>query len=363
MNIKPNFISLIDQRFKDSSYLLKTKREFVQKPSVSPFYQLKTKERTSNVSQKIFAGLLPLKALAERCILPASMLSITRGKHQSFFPFIKQKYFPEKISDHADLPEEQKKDYGNGWKYKRFTVRVDGLNIDATVMAQESTLHNGRWVLNSLGNIQLYEQKIKNSWRLKRILKQTGSNAVLFNYPGVESSSGEPRTKTLVKAYQTMLKFLETEVKAKEIIGYGYSIGGGVQGESLKTHSFKDGIRYLFIKDRSFSSLARVVSSWTGLGFLLPALGWSLNSIDSSRRLSSLGIPEIIMQTTGIDRRTLVSDGVISVNASQAKAVWIDSPLPLHNKHFIGLGERHRTKLSNGAIKRLSTRINQILSQ
>jgi hypothetical protein len=365
MKVKPNFITFLDSSFKDSSYELKTRNEFKQKPPVSPCYHLVSKEHTSEFSKNIPHFLSPLQSLVDKCILPSSMRSITRAKHECitrFLPFISKKYLPEVVTKHAELPTEKKNEYGHGWKYKRFTVRVNGIDIDATVMAQESTLHNGRWLLNSLGNMQLYEHKIKDSWRLKRILKETNSNGILFNYPGVEASSGIPQGKTLVKAYQTMLKFLEKEVKAKEIIGYGYSIGGGVQGESLKTHTFQPGIKYLFIKDRSFSTLDRVVDSCNKLGFLLPRFGWGLNSIDSSHRLSEHRIPEIVMQSTAKDSKTLVSDGIISVDASHAKAVWIETNSQLSNKHFIGLQETHRSALSNGSIRKLSTIVNQLLS-
>ena len=117
----------------------------------------------------------------------------------------------------------------------------------------------------------------------------------------------------------------------------------------LKTHNLKQGIRYVFVKDRTFSNLSSVVSSIMHpfVGFLVKIFGWNIDSVASSRRLQ---VPEVILQTSNsIDpvypgltsggiRRT---DGIITKEASLAFALLNDASVPKHNKTFVGLTEHH----------------------
>ncbi len=220
-------------------------------------------------------------------------------------------------------------------------------------MGTAKTLHNKKWLLPSLGNMELYEDKLVSP-RFQTFLKESATNAILFNYPGVGSSFGTPCSATAVKAYQAVLSFLENEeqgIGAKEITGYGFSLGGGVQGESLKTHPLQKGldkgIRYVFIKDRTFSNLEKVAKSFAGfLGSAVSYFGWTLDSIESSKKLAHLGISEIIIQATNKDG-TPVSDGVISADASLKKSIY---KLALPNKAYMDLIDENPKKAHNIAI-------------
>ena len=76
----------------------------------------------------------------------------------------------------------------------------------------------------------------------------------------------------MTKTYRAMLTFLE-ELGAEEIIGYGRSMGGGVQGEGLKEHTLKEGIRCLFIQERTFSKLSEAAADIT-----CRILGWNIDA-------------------------------------------------------------------------------------
>src|SRR3989339_168581 len=129
------------------------------------------------------------------------------------------------------------------WKYKRITILVDGNSIDATLMVRPSTANNKKWAIISVGRDQRYEDRLTEK-AFQLFLKNTESNAILFNYSKMGASTGTRDPQSMITAYKAVLEFLEDEEKgigAKKIIGYGYSIGGGVQGEALKTHDLLSG--------------------------------------------------------------------------------------------------------------------------
>jgi len=242
------------------------------------------------------------------------------------------------------------------WKHKRITVEVDGYKIDAVIVGTASTLNNGRWVLASNGNGEFYEDSLTNDGDFKQILSKVKGNGIVFNYPGVGASSGLPNRDAMAKAYRAMLALLEDQNKgigAKEIIGYGHSIGGGVQGDALKKHKLKKDVKYVFVKSRTFSNLSTTASILTikPLGFLVKLLGWNMDCVESSKKLQA---PEIIMQTANVknyeelnDSAKIIDDGVIPAKASLATALLRDNKCPKQNKIFIGMREEHNNLLND----------------
>ena len=271
-------------------------------------------------------------------------------------------------------------------KYKRFTVEVDGQKIDAYLVGKPETIQNRRWILASNGNNQSCERMLESDGVIK-LMEATNSNGVVFNYPGVGSSPGLATRKSMVKAYKAMLQLLEDEkngIGATEIIGYGFSLGGAVQGEALLHHSFKEHINYVFIKDRTFSDLSKVVDSliFRPVGLFVKLLGWNMSPIDSSRALAK---PELILQSheeecvrvckkTESNSIAIVDDGVISAKASLATALLADEA-QYPNKDFIGLNYDHFEPLSftfvksslnfnsPSAITTVADKVNELLSQ
>lgn len=249
----------------------------------------------------------------------------------------------------GELLQFQGKLLSMGWKYKRFTVEVDGCKIDAIMMGKNKTLKNRRWVLYSGGNGGLYEYKL-NDLNFKQMLNKIESNAILFNYPGAGVNSGIPNRGTMAKAYRAMLHLLENEkngIGAKQIIGYGFSIGGGVQGEALAVHELKKNVKYVFIKDRTFSDLKKTVSCliFRILGLLVKGLGWNIDTFSSSKKLDA---PEIIIQKAKVantqvihDPALILGDGIIAADASLAKAMLSDPQCPKKDKVFIGIKANH----------------------
>lgn len=261
----------------------------------------------------------------------------------------------------------------NDWKYKRITIEVDGCKIDSVMMGKPDTLANKRWLLASNGNGQYYEGKLEDKFKdnkFKEILGKLNCNALLFNPPGVGANSGSASVQTISKVYRAMLTFLEDQeqgIGAKEIIGYGFSIGGAIQGEALKTHPLKKDVKYVFVKDRTFSTLSKLVSQMMGriLGFFIKPLGWEMGSLTSSKTLQ---VPEIIIQTTAKQNFHLLentddlieSDGVIKKRGSLAFELLKEG---IHkNKHYLGTTSSHNEALDTDSIERLSEIVNQAFS-
>ncbi len=358
MNSVKQILSGEDAFYNQLTYEDVTRKEMASsKPLNKPAYIYNTENRVWRVVKDIFSILIfpiglyrLIHSFAGKIIVPASTPALLQ--------------YP---SDYADRC---RKTIGldSIWKVKRISVQVDGYTIDATIMGQASTLGNGRWVLSSNGNGEFYEETLK-AYFFQNILSELNGNAIVFNYPGVGASTGMPNRNAMAKAYRAMLNFLEDQEKgigAKEIIGYGHSLGGGVQGDALCSHKLKQGVKYVFVKSRTFSDLYTTASLLTNrlLGFLVKIFGWNMGSMESSKKLKA---PEIIMQTANVSDYTdisgqpekIIHDGVIPVEASLAKKLLDDKQPRLGNKYFMGIPEGHNHGLANPT--HLVEKINEML--
>lgn len=349
-----NLLSGQQAFYKQQDYYEKTKKDLASSNLMPVVYEYNTQNNTDNkiiqFVKKIFSFILsPIhQFLGKVAFLPSSNPT-------------KLKISPHYYNDRRKGIEVQ----NNEWKFKRFTVQVGKDKIDAMIVGKEATLGNGRWVLVSNGNSQFYEQYFsgKNSSNvsqdISRLVSELNGNALIFNYPGVGCSTGGPSKESMVKAYEAMLKFLEDKEKgisAKEIIGYGFSIGGGVQGTALGTHQFQPDINYVFAKRQTFSSLSKEAASMTNLpiGFLVKALGWELSSEKSSKALQ---YPELVIQTANIpvDQNhenlmkrpcKIIDDNVIFAKASLAEELLKDQQFSA-KKYIFGVHENHQQPLKD----------------
>lgn len=304
------------------------------------------------------------EVIGKNFILPAAGSDQTR---------IRQRFI-EKI--------ESKVDKGK-YAVLRFSVEVNGHLIDAMLLGKPDNINNGRWILQSGHNMDSLESSAAYPFEINRRINNLNANYLLFNYPGVGCSEGAPTQEDLVATYHAMLKVLEEDVKAKEIIPWGVCLGGGVQGEAIKDYEFKKDIAYVFVKDQTFSSVDAaplgMLSEWKNnsvaemrlAGKILPdkilgplaknvckAGGWTLESVSSSTRLDKLNIPEVIIQNAITEnphhKKEIIGDGMISVRAALA------SKLIEQNwkcKEFIGIKTEHTKLYSEEEEKRIDTAI------
>ena len=344
-----------DAFYNSPDYVTNTRRDFAHVGTLPASYIVTTEAKILRVFKQVLAIILfPIgvcqwlhSIVGKVAILPASCPD----------GYTRQRI--ERIHNHPPLHRD--------WAVKRFTIEVDGYSIDAAIMGQRSTLNNGRWTLVSAGNGEFYEDYLSGDRGFGEVLTGIEGNALLFNYPSVPD--GWPDRQTVIKAYRAMLSFLEDRngIAAREIIGLGHSLGGGVQGEALDGYQLKDGIKHVFVKSRTFSSIKDEASYIGGkfLGFLARFFGWNIGSVESSKHLQA---PEIILQTAAVERyevlhdgERVIGDGVIGASASLARALLNDPSCPKDNKVFIGIPEWHNDGF--GDPEMLSMTINRLLQE
>jgi hypothetical protein len=186
----------------------------------------------------------------------------------------------------------------------------------ATVIASSETIGNGKWVINALGVTSAMEKKLKmlvarnSSW---------GFNTLVVNGPAVGCSKGLPTPHQLGAGYEAAMQFLECEVAASHIIFYGHSWGGGTLAKAVLNHDFRygqlEGIKYLFVGDRTFSSFASIAAHRTFplMRHIFRAVGFDLDGIAAAHRLTELGIQQVVIDAEG--------DTVIPSNVSLSRGL------------------------------------------
>ena len=369
--------------YNQPDYLEATKQDWLSSECLPVSYTWNTEHKVIRIVKKILSTMISLagiytlfRVLSKRVSLKQPLLALGTYKllqHIAGIPILPSAIVTTLMRVFkAPILKDMRSDVSltEQWKYKRISIEVDGDKIDSVIFGTPSTLDNGRWLLLSSGNGEVYEDKLLND-SLKQTLHKFNSNALVFNYPGVGSSSGLASKPTMVKAYRAMLNFLEDKEKgigAKEIIGYGFSIGGATQGEALKTHPLKEDVKYVFIKDRTFSTLSQLVSLMMGrfLGFAVKCLGWEMDSMTSSRKLQA---PEIILQKTRKEDFHQVdsvndleeTDGIIKKKGSLAFGLLQEGIRK--NKYYLGITANHNSPLDAVTIEHLSEIVNQALAE
>lgn len=215
-----------------------------------------------------------------------------------------------------EFDEERPKIADQDFKPLRFSTRsglghtIDGIflkNKKMSVQHGENPLQ-GRCIVLSVGNGMAYEQ-VLNDRNLYELSKKLKANLLVYNYAGVLGSSGYfPNQDAMVASHSVMLDFLE-ELGAKEIVDFGWSIGGGVQ---WKSHSEKrrDEKRYCVVSYKTFLSTRRFGEMIAGrLGaFGVPFLRWNY---DSETAMEQSNLRRVVVQTTSRANGTMISDSVI----------------------------------------------------
>ncbi len=319
--------------YKQPQYTEIKQREFSQIEPLAPMYEWNTEHKIMRVVKVIFSIIIfpiyiyqILHSLVAALVLPSSIA----------------------YSDEDILSYRMRVCHDNrAWKMKRISVACDGYTIDAMIMGKPDTFANRRWALISDGNGELYETSY-NAY--KPILQGIGANAIFFHYPGVGSSNGPPSRLACAKAYRAMLRLLEDDergIGAREIIGIGHSIGGGVQADALVSHELRTDKKYVFVKSRTFATLSQVAAERVAsiAGLLVRLFGWNIDTAASSKKLRA---PEIILQTADVEVATELTssapirhDSVIAETAALATALLDDPACPRESKIFLGIPEGH----------------------
>jgi hypothetical protein len=220
---------------------------------------------------------------------------------------------------------------------KKVTICKSGIDYAGIILTNKDTLANGKWSIHALGNMMDMENSVD---RLARRNFEFGCNTLLMNGPSVNESTGWPTRYQMGAGFEAGLQVLEQEMKASHIVMNGFSLGGGMMGEAILNHNFTDGLkqgtRYLFIADRTFSRLSKIAKYIAGqlakkeiVGTIVQKVfnltGTELDGIGAARKLSELNIPQIIVQHVSPENEG--TDGVIPDQTSLAKALHKDDTL------------------------------------
>ncbi|MEI8329646.1 MAG: CPn0927/CPn0928 family alpha/beta hydrolase fold protein [Chlamydiia bacterium] len=235
----------------------------------------------------------------------------------------------------------------------RVAILVDDMIIDAMIMKPTAFTDNGRWLLQANGNYEYYEHYIAGCSSLDNMLKDLQASAILFNYPGAGASTGTATPETMQKAYRAVLSYVEDKLQAKEVIGYGHSLGGGIQATALVDHQLKKDVKYVFIQGRSFSRLSEAAAGFFSsvIGPLARGIVRGLGlEIDAAKAIKKIqqSNPEtkfIIVQTGYFPSQVwapkpteAIYDGVITAQGALSGHVSADIPVvfckEMHNSDF-----------------------------
>lgn len=258
--------------------------------------------------------LLKLIPLVTQIIVALALIQVVR---KVLAVAIWHAVYPAVFSGHQDNKRwEQFKSLANdNCDCRRIALNKSGIDYDAFAVETRSTKGNGKWVIVAGGNGWTGENSLEDC---VKDFEAHGFNTLFVNGPGVGRSTGFPTSYSVGAGQEAGLQFLEKEVKAKTIILYGTSLGGGAQSEAIQNHSFKKEINYIVWSHVTFDKLSNVASSLViGIAktiFFL--LGIEANGVKGARRLQELGIRHIVTQNNRDDSfkdpfNDKGSDGVI----------------------------------------------------
>lgn len=250
-----------------------------------------------------------------------------------------------------------------GFFVKNVTLFKSGVKYDAVLISHPKTIDNGNWAIHALGNGMAMEDHIYAF--AKQDLIQPQCSTLLVNGPSVGESGGWPTRYQLGAGFEAGLQFLEKEIKAKKVIMHGFSLGGGMLAEAILNHDFTAGLKnktdYLFIADRTFSRLSTIAGAMisTIVKPIFYLVGMELDGIGAARKLSQLGIKQIVIQHTSEDGTG--SDGVIYDDASLAYVLKKD---PINKEHITFIEStqmNHNGNLPGNNALELKTQIHHFL--
>lgn len=282
-----------------------------------------------------------------------------------------------------------------GFEINRLRVDIHDISLDVFIIGRKKNLANGKWTVHFGG---LGEPVLENSQKdLLQFCEETKSNLVLFNYAGYgASSSTYPSLTSYInscKAIVTMLQDEKMGLKARKICFFGYSLGGGLIGALLSEYPeiLSKKIKYLIIKDRSFSSLEKAAGGiFKGIPIhnslktlmikisnffknLAQKACWQFSSTESSKKQTE--IVEIVLQQAKNPKLSAKNfkpyilkhiknltetDLVISKKSTMAFSILSDKTYPKRNKVILGIPENHFDTLGPKTIHSLASRVNKI---
>ena len=209
--------------------------------------------------------------------------------------------------------EDQRKEFASSNQAMRISVAADRYLIDGVIVKCAMDPKNKRWMVVSVGNGMRYEDGISHIALAKKI----NANILLYNYACVGRSTSYmgslPSRHAMVTSHRTMLSFLEEGMGAKEIVDFGWSIGGGVMGQNYLEQP-RTRAKYIPVFYKTFASIEEMGRNMLGNfgAWGVKFLGWNYSPLGAIETLKDKkNYPAAIFIETPND-----GDGVIPETAS-----------------------------------------------
>ena len=238
----------------------------------------------------IYAGL--------RYLLRNFALMLTCPAQSSFVKLFYKNFRPsfsdrmrQQLSEDSDIHEKI---------VRHVVLERNGVKYSGTLITDPITIHNGNWLLQATGNAALVEN---HAYGLLTNPSLSSYNFLLINNPNVGRSLGSFSVETMGQAQELGIRFLETAVRAKNIMLSGFSLGGGAIGQAIMQHKFRKDINYTVNMQMTFDKSHRVVTKQIKQKWLRRVVksivrwtGQEIDTLPACRKLQSLNIPLIITQ-------------------------------------------------------------------
>ena len=315
--------------------------------TIIPFVSNATSKIHNNYSSLInkipltqFPALLKITNAAPKVIVSIALILAIRkiaavAINFIVYPAARESLFADKEFFDKARSENFKNLNDDGYLCKRIALNKSGINYDAFAIAHNDLeiRQKNHWVMIAGGNLMIGEEWIVS---LVNQFSKKNLNILYVNGPGVGRSSGFPTRYSIGAGQEVGLQFLENVVKAKKIILYGTSLGGGAQAEAILNHKeFKKDVNYMVWSDRSFDTLSNAASSMITrlLKPLFFVLGIELDGVKGTKKLEQLNISHIITQNNDQNPQ---EENILSLN-KEIKSAGTDGVIPNNASLFVGL--------------------------
>lgn len=306
--VNPIYNCFVEQRA-DAFHSLTNQGKLIGAMNRQPDFSIQTKPRdgwVSSIGKVCFPPywiFLLMQRIALSQIYPAQ--NLIYGK------IIRAKIDPSRVKN--SISELIRK----GYIVRRLVLENNGIRYSGLLIGHENSIQNGRWLLQATGSRDPIDRGLG-------FYSRQGLNTVLVDGPGVGESGGWAIPKTMGEAQEAGIRFLETAIKAKQIVLSGFSLGGAALGQAILSHDFKSDVQYTVVFQMTFDRLSNVAKNVFGkwAGKAISWLGLEMDTVFASEKLRKLKIEQIIVQggtdippALAIRKEAFAGDGVIPAKA------------------------------------------------
>jgi len=183
-------------------------------------------------------------------------------------------------------------------------LEKDGVRYSGMLMGRPDTIRNNNWILQAVGNGETIEGSMEY---LATFYGEKGFNTLMINGPGVGKSEGQANPDSMGDAQELGISYMETALKAKNIVIAGRSLGGAAVGQAILKHKFRRDVNYLVVRQMTFDKVSNISSKVASrvspgseaiVASTIRASGCEMDNVAASIKLQEEGIPEVIVQAS-----------------------------------------------------------------